>query len=742
MTDILKQYCNFLILVVSLVFSNAVIAEDIRIALRAHKGAQKGLGQWQATADYLSEKIPGYRFIMVPFENNSALNQAVSRGGFHFSLTNPAAAIEHKIRYGAQPIATLVNKRQGKGYSKFGSVIFTRADRKDINELKDLKGKTFIGVDELGFGGWRIAWGELLSNGINPYTDFKEVHFAGGVQQKVVYDVRDGSADAGSVRTDMLERLAASGKIKLDNFKVLGKKQTEDFPFLHSTELYPEWLFSAVRQMDDSFKTQVISALFSIPGDGPAAKQGKYVGWISPLDYAPVDELLKELNVGPYNIAILSPFERLVNQYGHIVITVIIVIFLLMLTIIYMLRLNRRIALARNSLRNEVSRRKTLEQSLLDAKQAAEYANKSKSEFLANVSHEIRTPMNGVLGMIQVLRGTALNKEQQLYIKTLDSSSKSLLLLIDELLDLSKIESGKLVLDIKPFETFGWITDIQNLTEPLFENKKTVFITKVSNDLPVYLEGDATRLLQITVNLLSNAAKYTHDGEVKLTIGGQLITENQFNLHISVKDTGTGIADDKLSIIFEAFHQLKSDRSIKNGVGLGLAICKRLTDIMDGSLKVTSRSGKGSCFTFAVTIPVPEENFRSEDTGGKLNINRRLSILLVDDDSINRFSARTLLEQAGHRVIEAENGQVAIEKEKSQFFDVILMDVHMPVMNGVLATRTIREGSTKGKQVPIIGLTASVMNDEKDLYLKAGMNAVVEKPILIEKLMKTIQQLL
>ena len=250
MTDVLKQYCNFLILVVSLVVSNAVIAEDIRIALRAHKGAQKGLEQWQATADYLSEKIPGYRFIMVPFENNSALNQAVSRGEFHFSLTNPAAAVEHKIRYGAQPIATLVNKRQGKGYSRFGSVIFTRADRKDINELKDLKGKIFIGVDELGFGGWRVAWQELLKNDINPYADFKEVRFAGGKQQKVVYAVRDGNVDAGSVRTDMLERLAASGTINLDDFKVIGNKKTEGFPFLHSTELYPEWLFSSVRKMD------------------------------------------------------------------------------------------------------------------------------------------------------------------------------------------------------------------------------------------------------------------------------------------------------------------------------------------------------------------------------------------------------------------------------------------------------------------------------------------------------------
>lgn len=376
------------------------------------------------------------------------------------------------------------------------------------------------------------------------------------------------------------------------------------------------------------------------------------------------------------------------------------------------------------------------------ALEQTQHANNAKSLFLANVSHEIRTPMNGVLGMIQVLRGTALNEEQQLYIQALDSSSNLLLSLIDDLLDLSKIESGKLVLEIEPFKTFDWVTDIQNLIEPLFENKKTIFITNMSNNLPEYLEGDVARLLQIMVNLLSNAEKYTYDGEVELAIGGQLITENQFNLHITIKDTGTGIANDKLLYIFEAFNQLESDRSINKGVGLGLTICKSLTDIMGGSLQVSSELGKGSCFTFSATLSVPKENFHLEDAEEKFKINRVLSILLVDDESINRLAARTLLEQAGHKVVEAENGQVAIEKIKIQFFDMILMDVHMPVMDGVSATRAIREGNTKAKQVPIIGVTASVMKDEKDFYIKAGMNAVVEKPIVIKKLMKTIQQLL
>ena len=442
------------------------------------------------------------------------------------------------------------------------------------------------------------------------------------------------------------------------------------------------------------------------------------------------------------DIAVLISYNLLAYQMDH-PLSIILAhdIFLFSANIVagsvgYLTEYNRRKLFFTNQLLQEEKN------SHHHARKNAESSNQAKSMFLANMSHEIRTPMNGVLGMIQVLRGTPLKEDQKLYLEILDSSSNHLLLLIDDLLDISKIESGKMVLDIDSFETFGWITDIQNLIEPIFENKETLFTTKVSENLPAYLEGDAARLLQIVVNLLNNAAKFTHDGEVKLAIGGEFIKENQFNLHITVKDTGVGIADDKLEHVFEAFHQLETDRTTNNGVGLGLAICKRLTDIMDGNLQVASKLGKGSCFTFTTTLFVPKESLNLEGTEQKLKINRELSILVIDDQAINRFAARTLLEQAGHKIVEAENGKIAIEKIELQSFDVILMDIYMPEMDGVSATKAIREGNTKSKQVPIIGLTASVMKDEKDYYLSAGMNAVVEKPIVINKLIKIINNLL
>lgn len=273
---------------------------EVRIALRANRGIEEGMARWQATADYLTAAVPGYHFVLVPFKQNAALNQEISQGGFHFVLTNPAASVEHAIRYNTKQIATLVNKRQGKGYMQFGSVIFSRADRKDINTLQDLKGKFFMGVDDIGFGGWRVAWLELMRNNINPFEDFKEVRFAGGIQQKVVHAVLNGDVDAGSVRTDMLEQMAEKNEIKLENFKVLGQKHQRDFPFLLSTQLYPEWAFSKTQIASNGLSVKVLQALQAIPVDSVAADQGRYVGWIKSLDYSSVKRLMEELAVGPY----------------------------------------------------------------------------------------------------------------------------------------------------------------------------------------------------------------------------------------------------------------------------------------------------------------------------------------------------------------------------------------------------------------------------------------------------------
>jgi len=283
-----------------IILSNAVSGEVIKIGLRANRGAEFAIKRWQPTADYLSEAIPDHTFILVPFEINSLLNQAVSRSEFDFVFTNPASYVEHKMRYGASAIATLINKREGKAYSQFGSVVLARADRNDITSFHDLKGKRFMGVDELGFGGWRMAYRELLGKGVDPYKDFRLLSFGGGIQQNVVFAVRDGAVDAGSVRTDMLEKMAKRGEIQLEAFKVLEPKNTKGFEFYHSSRLYPEWPFAKLTHTSADLADQVAAALYKLTPESEAAKLGRYMGWSTPLDYEPVNELLKELGVGPY----------------------------------------------------------------------------------------------------------------------------------------------------------------------------------------------------------------------------------------------------------------------------------------------------------------------------------------------------------------------------------------------------------------------------------------------------------
>ena len=344
-------------------------ADEIKIGVRAHRGADVALNRWQATVDYLSQKIPEHTFVLIPYEINSLLNEDASRKAFDFVLTNPAAHVEQKIRYGVTPIATLINKRKGKGYTQFGTVIFTRSDRNDINGFQDLVGKSFMGADEQGFGGWRVAWHELLNNGIDPYKDFKLLSFGGGIQQNVVYAVRDGQVDAGSVRTDMLERMEQRGEINLENFKILGAKTTEGFEFRHSTPLYPEWPFAKLKHTSQELSKRVASALYNIPETSNAAIKGKYIGWILPQDYTPVDNLLKDLRVGPYTPVSPESWREVVTKHWVLFLSILILVTTGFIIIVYMIRSNKRLKEMHTSLQTEVSERRKTEKELASSQQ-------------------------------------------------------------------------------------------------------------------------------------------------------------------------------------------------------------------------------------------------------------------------------------------------------------------------------------------------------------------------------------
>ena len=355
------------------------------------------------------------------------------------------------------------------------------------------------------------------------------------------------------------------------------------------------------------------------------------------------------------------------------------------------------------------------------------------------MSHEIRTPMNGVLSMVQVLQTTHLDEQQRSYLKAVERSSKMLLTLLDDLLDLSRIESGNLEISSKEFKIWDCLEDVLTQVEPLFEDKPVGFSLDVSNELPDYLVGDEVRIKQVIINLISNAAKFTNEGEVKVTVSGKETGINNYHVKIEVSDTGVGIPKDKLAGIFEPFQQLSPDRIANKGVGLGLPICKKIIEAMDGELNVSSEQGKGSVFSIDVTLPLVKDIEIEKTPPLPGQALKQLNILLVDDDDISRLAVKTLLTNKNHSVIVADNGAEAIYfLEQNNAYDVILMDVHMPVMNGVVATKVIKE--RKLTSAPVVGMTASVMNDERESYFDAGMDALVEKPVNFENLMDIIKR--
>ena len=296
--NVLRISVYFLLLFAGplMTFPSAVSAKDVVICLRAHNGVSESLIHWQATADYLSKRIDGYTIKLAPFESLIKLSAAAKRGEFDYVITNPSSYIEMELDSGASRMLTLINNRHGEPYTHFGSVIFTRADHTDIQSFEDLRGKTLIAVSERAFGGWRVAWGELLKHGIDVENDLKNVMFAGS-QNKTVYAVRDGTADAGVVRTDILEDLAESGLINLDDFRALGQRDTKNFSSLRSTDLYPEWALAQFPHARAGLSRNIVRELLDLRPDSRAAIDGEYMGWTVPMNYQPVHETLQ---VGPY----------------------------------------------------------------------------------------------------------------------------------------------------------------------------------------------------------------------------------------------------------------------------------------------------------------------------------------------------------------------------------------------------------------------------------------------------------
>ena len=391
----------------------------------------------------------------------------------------------------------------------------------------------------------------------------------------------------------------------------------------------------------------------------------------------------------------------------------------------------------------------------------AERANIAKSRFLANMSHEIRTAMNIVIGMANLAYESAHSREQKEYLNMIRQSSDSLLALINDILDYSRIEAEGLELAQVPINLSSFIEKLIASLNPKASNKGLKLTGSLDDNIPRIVLGDPLRLQQVLLNLVGNAIKFTIKGEVavhlRLYEKAEFVFKDVAPVRFVVRDTGIGIAPDKMDQLFEVFvqcHNLKS--SSAGGTGLGLPISKNLVELMGGFIGFESKENHGSTFYFTIPFSLPEgENATNKESklatsriqpsdqlSGKDN-NSELNILLVEDRPMNRKMAKIYLEKKGHNVSTASNGKEALEMHKSQQFDLILMDIHMPLMDGFEATSHIRAAEAKeGGHIPIIALTADAMQEDKDKCLRAGMDYYISKPIDIEELYDTLARVI
>jgi len=690
---------------------------QVSVGVLAIRGEERASAMWAPTMEYLGETVEGHRFEIDP-QRLDGLLQGVAEDGFDFVLTNPGQYVELEAVYGITRLATLKNLRRGKPYDVFGAIIFTRTDNPDVTALEDIAGKRFAAVDRKAFGGFHMAWYELLEAGVDPFTDTAELLFTGFPQDLVVYAVRDGLVDAGTVRTDVLERMEAEGLVDADEFRIINPQTRAGFPFRLSTPLYPEWAFARTMGTPEELAKDVALALLAMPAEHPAAQAGRNAGWQAAGNYNPVHELYKAIQYGPYEDYGEFDVQDVVRRYWPLIALAGLGFLFGVGFIAYSARMNRKLSLA---------------------KARAETANQAKSTFLANMSHEIRTPLNAVLGYAQILKSAPdIPVKYASQLTSIGNAGNHLLNLISDIIDLSRIESGADALSEEEFSLPRLVGGLVGVFEMRCHERDLRLVEAFHFEGTLQVYGDEGKLRQVLYNLLGNAVKFTERGEVKLTVRQQ--GDRTF---FAVQDTGCGIPESDLVSIFDPFTQTEEGLR-RGGAGLGLGISRRFVRLMGGELRVESQEGFGSRFQFELPLRVTGTEYTGDwegvaDERYALPNDVSLYALVVDDVEDNRLVLSQILGGAGVEVATADNGREALESIERRTPDIVWMDIRMPVMGGEEAVQVMRE--RWGDGIPCVAISASSQAGGKMDVRDSGFDAFIPKPFSVKRLFSLTERL-
>jgi signal transduction histidine kinase len=621
------RWLALLAVVLSFVLNSAIAGEvGVRIGILAKRGTEVTLKRWGPTADYLNRQIPGHRFEVVPLDFNQIF-PAVREKRVDFILSNSAFYVVLENEYRAFRIATLKTQALHAVYTRFGGVIFTLRGRDDIDTLADLRGKRFMGVEPGSLGGYMAALREFRAEGIDPEEDFAALRF-GGTHDAVVYAVRDGKVDGGTVRTDTLERMAEEGLIDLQQFKLLrapAAPPAGEFPFLNSTRLYPEWPMAALPQVPQALVQQVAVALLQMPPDCVAAQAAKCAGWAVPANYQPVHELLRELHLRPYQHLDRIALVEWLEKHPEVLVLAGMVVLLLLAYTTHVSRLNVRLGASESKLRGSLEQLERARNQLIQSEKMA-----AIGQLAAGVAHEINNPIGYVNSNLSMLENYASSMGR--YCDAIGDAKPQLpeaererLGELEQEIDLAYLRQDldsliaesregiarvrKIVADLKDFarqDRGEWEeADVNVLLDSalnIVHNElkyKTEVVRQFGQLPPIRCVGG--QLEQVFVNLLVNAGQAIPErGTITVRSGTD---EGGSHVWIEVEDTGIGIPEQNLAQLFDPFFTTKP---VGKGTGLGLSISYGIVQHHGGDIQVESEAGHGCLFRVVLPVAGPE----------------------------------------------------------------------------------------------------------------------------------------